>query len=193
MLGLLERVAPHKTPMLIASATPIFSLVCMWSRMIIPQGMMARTKSITPEYAGSSVSHCPSVVQARHAPLVKMLYVMITLGLQQVPLTNGCHAFSSGVHPTQKSIAVTPKSRFMETKANQMKILVLPWMPSDIISSEMPNEVLLHAAAQIVRVIEICPIRYMSLRFWNGICHTCFPYPKSMARLLHIAVPRRAT
>ena len=31
----------------------------MWSRMIIPHGMMARTKSITPEYAVSSVSPLP--------------------------------------------------------------------------------------------------------------------------------------
>jgi len=124
---------------------------------------------------------------------VKMLYVIITLGLQQVPLMNGCHAFSSGVHPTQKSIAVTPNKRFMDTKANQIKILVLPWMPSDIINSVMPNDVLLHAAAQMLRVIEICPIKYMSFRFWNGICQTCFPYPRSMAMLLQIAVPRSAT
>jgi len=122
-----------------------------------------------------------------------MLYVIITFGLQQVPLMNGCHAFSSGVHPTQKSIAVTPKSRFIDTRANQIKILVLPWIPSEIMSSVIPNDVLLHAAAQMMRVMDICPIRYMSLRFWGGICHTCFPYPSPMAMVLQIALPSRAT
>jgi hypothetical protein len=52
-------------------------------------------------------------------------------------------------------MAVVPRSKFMDTKANQMKTLVLPWIPSEIISSVMPKEVLLHAAAQIVRVIVI--------------------------------------
>jgi hypothetical protein len=33
----------------------------------------------------------------------------------------------------------------------------------------------------------------MSLRFRNGICHTCLPYPRSMAMLLQIALPSRAS
>ena len=74
-----------------------------------------------------------------------------------------------------------------------MKTRVLPWMPSEIMSSVMPNDVLLHAAAQMVKVIVICPMRYMSFRLRNGICQTCLPYPRSMAMLLQIAVPSRAS
>ena len=49
--SVLGRGDAYKTPMLIASATPIFSLVCMLRFMMIFQGMMASTKSMTPEYA----------------------------------------------------------------------------------------------------------------------------------------------
>jgi hypothetical protein len=34
-----------------ANATPIFSLVCMRRLMMIPHGIIASTRSITPEYA----------------------------------------------------------------------------------------------------------------------------------------------
>lgn len=116
------------------------------------------------------------------------------LTLQQVPLMKGCHAFSRGVQPTQNIIAETPNSRFMETMANQMNILVLPRRAlSEIIRREMANEVLLHAWLQIASVTQIWPMRNMSFRFSKGICQTCLPTPRSMARSLQIEEPRSAT
>jgi hypothetical protein len=44
----------HNTPILIARATPSFSLVLIWRDMIIFQGRIARTKSMNPEYPVAS-------------------------------------------------------------------------------------------------------------------------------------------
>ena len=118
---------------------------------------------------------------------------MTMFTLQQVPLMKGCHAFSRGVQPTQNIMAEMPDSRFMETMANQMNILVLPRRArSEIMRRDMANDVLLHAWLQMASVTQIWPMRKRSFRFSKGICQTCLPTPRSMARSLQIEEPRSA-
>lgn len=57
----------------------------------------------------------------------------------------------------------------------------------------MANEVLLQAWLQMASVTEIWPIKYISLRLSRGICHACFPYPRSRDMFVHIVAPSNAT
>lgn len=75
-------------------------------------------------------------------------------GSQQVPGTRGCQAFSSGLQPIQKNRAPSPKRIFMVTMVSKRKAHI---QPSEVLSSVIAKDVLLHDWLTIATVVEHIP------------------------------------
>ena len=88
-------------------------------------------------------------------------------GSWQVPFTRGCQAFSSGAQPIQANRAPSPNRTFMTTMATQRKTDI---QPSEMRSSVMANDVLLHDWLVMASVIEHNPkvAKVLSVSTWMG-------------------------
>jgi hypothetical protein len=92
-----RQITTYKTPMVMAAATPIFSLRRMRNVMIKGQGRKARARSIAPLYAAglvrnlnrsSRLGQAPGI----HLPPEKRLKLEIALLSQHVPSAYGSQA-----------------------------------------------------------------------------------------------------
>ena len=111
--------ATYRTPMLIAIATPTFSLrfILRFQRNV--QGMRARAKSQAAEYAARSQLPIILLRAGRNVPPVPIQMLVPTPGAQQVPLMLPSQPFAIGLHWIHGTAALKPMAILTEMMMNQ--------------------------------------------------------------------------
>lgn len=106
-----------------------------------------------------------------------MLYLMTGILDQHVPGISGFHTFSKGVHWPQVKAMLRPRETLTETMMNHTKRLI---QPSEMRSTVIANDVLLHAAARMAAVPARLENRRKSSRLSELKSHIGRPRPSGI-------------
>lgn len=101
-----------------------------------------------------------------------MLYLMIVSFGQHFPSIVGLHSFSVGEHWIYVDRAPNPRVRLIEMIRTQMRRLI---QPSEIRSTVIANEVLLHIAASMEKNPLVLEMRRKAVRSVGWKSQMCLP------------------